>query len=242
LGFGASLRETNLGESRHSFSTGAVTMIEAIVFDLDGVIIDSEVLWDEVRTGLAAEHGRPWPADATRAMQGMSTPEWADYLSSTVGIPGGADAIAAEVLDRMARQYSGALPVLPGAVDTVRALAKRWPLGLASSSSRSLIDIVLAAADLTQYFAVTLSTEEVSAGKPSPVVYLEAARLLGVEPAKCVAIEDSSNGLRSAAAAGMQVVAVPMQAYPPAPSALELALVAVMRIDEVTPELIDNLH
>jgi len=215
--------------------------IEAIVFDMDGVIVESEHLWDEVRRGLAHDYGRVWPDDATRAMQGMSTPEWARYLSEEVGISLPPRQLADEVLDRMAEHYSADLPLIPGAVQVVRLLAQHWPLGLASSSSRSLIDVVLATAGIADSFAVTVSTEEVEAGKPSPVVYQRATELLGVNPALTVGIEDSSNGLRSAKAAGMLLIGVPNRDYPPAQQALDLADVVVADIAEITPGLVLSL-
>jgi HAD superfamily hydrolase (TIGR01509 family) len=216
--------------------------IKAVVFDLDGVLIDSEGAWDEVRRGLAAEYGEPWPDDATHRMMGMSTQEWSTYLVDTVGIPGSPAEVAQNVIDRVAARYAEHLPLLPGAVEGVRRLAQRWPLGLASSSPRRLIDFVLSAADLTDRFRVTLSTEQVAEGKPSPAVYLEAASLLGVPADAVVAIEDSSNGMRSAARAGMRVVAVPRPEFPPAPDAVALADAVVHDLDEVTPELVESLR
>jgi HAD superfamily hydrolase (TIGR01509 family) len=211
------------------------------VFDMDGVLIDSEELWDEVRRGLAADAGRAWPDDATRAMQGMSTPEWSGYLAETVGVPGAPRELADTVIGRMADHYRRELPLLPGAKDVVVRLAERWPLGLASSSPRRLIDAVLDAAGLTELFATTVSTEEVAAGKPSPVVYEVATQRLGTKPGRTAAIEDSSNGLRSAAAAGLLVVAVPHAAFPPAEDALALAHARVERLQDVTPELLAAL-
>lgn len=217
------------------------TAIGAIVFDLDGVLIDSEGRWDEVRRSIAADAGRPWPAEATRAMQGMSTAEWSSYLARTVGIPGDAAELANQVIDRIAAGYRRDLPLLPGAVEAVRRLNARWPLGLASSSPRRVIDQVLKSARLSANFAVTVSTEEVEAGKPSPAVYLTAAGRLEVDPSQVVAIEDSSNGLRSAAAAGMIVLAIPHASFPPAPDALALARGQVARLDDVTVDLIESL-
>jgi HAD superfamily hydrolase (TIGR01509 family) len=213
--------------------TGGVT---AVVFDLDGVLIDSEELWDEVRRGLAADAGRRWPDDATHAMLGMSTGEWSAYLTDVVGIPGDPPRTAERVIDRMAARYRERLPLLPGAVAAVRRIGARWPLGLASSSPRRLIDAVLDASGLTGDFRVTLSTEQVAAGKPSPVVYQEVVRRLGAEPRQVVAIEDSSNGLRSAGAAGLRVVALPNPAFPPADDALALAHAVVRGLDELTVE------
>jgi HAD superfamily hydrolase (TIGR01509 family) len=215
--------------------------VQAVVFDLDGVLVDSEEQWDEVRRGMAADAGRSWPAEATRAMQGMSTPEWSAYLAEVVGVPGRPEEVAGAVIDRMAARYRSRLPLIPGAVDAVGRLGGRWPLGLASSSPRRLIDAVLEAADLTRWFRASVSTEEVRAGKPSPAVYREVTRRLGVEPRRAVAIEDSSNGLRSAARAGLAVVAVPHAAFPPARDALALATAVVGSLDELSVPLVAAL-
>jgi HAD superfamily hydrolase (TIGR01509 family) len=212
-----------------------------VVFDLDGVLLDSEELWDEVRRNLAEEAGRPWPPDATRAMQGMSTAEWSAYLIGTVGLPGQPGDIAAAVVNRIAARYKSGLPLLPGAVEVVERLGSRWVLGLASSSPRRLIDTVLESAGLAGCFSVTVSTEEVLAGKPSPAVYQEVTRRLGVDPRRAVAIEDSSNGLRSAAAAQLRVIAVPNAAFPPAEDALALADVVVDSLDDITLELVTSV-
>lgn len=211
----------------------------AIVFDLDGVLVDSERVWDEVRQGLVADRGGRWPADATTAMQGMSTPEWAAYLGQLVD--GSPRELAEQVVAAMADRYREHVPLLPGAVDAVTALAGRWPLAVASSSPPELIRVVLAAAGVADRFRVTVSSEEVARGKPAPDVYLAAAERLGVDPAHCVAIEDSANGLRSAAAAGMTVVAVPNPHFPPPADALVLARVTVGTPAGLTPELVDQL-
>ena len=212
--------------------------VQAVVFDLDGVLVDSEELWDLVRRDVAASAGRPWPDEATRAMQGMSTAEWSTYLTGAVGVPGTAADVARTVIDRMAARYRTRLPVIPGAIEAVERLAGAFTLGLASSSPRRLIDAVLAAADLAGRFAVTVSTEEVAEGKPSPAVYEEAARRLGVPVGRAVAIEDSSNGLRAAARAGLGVIAVPHAAFPPAQDALALAGVVVGSLGEITPDVV----
>lgn len=206
--------------------------IAAVVFDLDGVILDSEQVWDEVRRGFVAERGGAWEPDSHLVMMGMSTPEWSGYLAS-LGIGMSAEDAAAEVLARVAGRYRDAPPVLEGAVEAVRRIARRWPVGLASSSSQSLIELVLPRAALGGVFAAVVSSEEVQRGKPAPDVYLEAARRLGVDPGACAAVEDSSNGLRAAAAAGMAVVAVPNTHYPPDPDALALARLTVARLADL---------
>ncbi|MBW6438550.1 HAD family phosphatase [Actinoplanes hulinensis] len=215
--------------------------IEAIVFDLDGVIIDTEEVWEEVRRAYVAEHGREFLPDSQDRMMGMSTGEWSAHLAGEVGVPRTAPEVAADVLGRMAGRYREALPLIPGSVETVRALGARYRLALASSSARILIDQVLETAGLTGAFEVTLSTEEVPRGKPAPDVYLEAVGKLGLTPGVCAAVEDSSNGLRSAAAAGLTVIAVPHGVYPPAADALAGARLVVGSITEVTPEAIAAL-
>lgn len=210
-------------------------MTAAVVFDLDGVIVDSEPVWEEVRRAFVAGHGGQWQPDSQRRLMGMSTQEWARYLSAELGVGLPPEEVARGVIEQMAQRYHRELPLLPGAVDAVRRVAARWPLGLASSSPRSLIDRVVDEAGLAGAFAVALSTEEVERGKPAPDVYLTVAERLGVEPGSCLAVEDSSNGLRSAAAAGMTVVAVPHPKYPPDPDALALADRVLHSLDDLDP-------
>jgi HAD superfamily hydrolase (TIGR01509 family) len=209
-------------------------MIEAVVFDLDGVLIDSEPVWERVRRELVAERGGHWAPDAQRKLMGMSTPEWARYLSEDLGVGLPADQVAALVTDRMAASYREHLPLLPGAVAAVRRLAARWPLGLASSAPAVLVDTVLESSGLRSCFLVTMSTEQVARGKPAPDIYLAVAARLGYSPPDCAAIEDSSNGLRSAAAAGLHVIAVPRPQYPPDPDALASASLVLSSLTELT--------
>ena len=216
--------------------------IEAVVFDLDGVILDTEEVWEEVRRGYVAEYGREFLPDSQDRMMGMSTPEWSGHLAHDVGVPRTPEQVAADVLGRMAERYRTSLPLIPGAVEAVRSLGNRFPLGLASSSARVLIDQVLETAGLTGVFQVTLSTEEVPRGKPFPDVYLAAAERLGFDPEVCAAVEDSSNGLRSAGAAGFAVIAIPHGVYPPAADALALASMVVTNASELTPGLVENLR
>src|SRR5437588_11431821 len=173
-------------------------MIEAVVFDLDGVLVDSEQLWDEIREQLARERGGRWSERAQADMMGMSSPEWSRYMHDVIGLAESPDEINAEVVRRLLARYADALPLLPGAVEAVERLAACWPLGVASSSNREVIDSVLASAGIAQLFRATVSSEEVARGKPAPDVYVEAARRLGVEPTSCAAIEDSRNRIRSA--------------------------------------------
>lgn len=216
-------------------------MIEAVVFDLDGVLIDSEPVWEHVRRGLVAGYGGRWPDDAQQRLMGMSTQEWARYLSEDLGIGLPPDQVARLVIRAMAGQYQHHLPLLPGAVEAVRRMAQRWPVGLASSSPPALIHTVLTTAGIAPLVAVSISTEEVARGKPAPDVYLAVASRLGVAPERAAAVEDSSNGLRSAAAAGLHVIAVPRPEYPPAPDALARAQAVLAGLDELTVDLVAGL-
>ncbi|HKA04539.1 MAG TPA: HAD family phosphatase [Acidimicrobiales bacterium] len=215
--------------------------VAAIVFDLDGVIVDSETVWDDARRQVVAAAGRSWPTDATRAMMGMSSPEWAAYLRDRLGVTRPVDQIIADVVAHVEQAYRTHLPLLPGAAETVQNLASAWPLGLASSSNRPVIDLVLDASGLRACFEVTVSSEEVARGKPAPDVYLEAARRLHARPEQCVAVEDSTNGIRAALAARLSVIAVPNSHYPPENTTLEDADIVVGALDELTPELVMTL-
>ena len=208
--------------------------IEAVVFDMDGVLVDTEHLWDEVREELTDEWGGRYTPEAQQAMMGMSSHEWSRYLHETVGLREPPEVINAEVVRRMLARYATDLPVIPGAVETVDVLAAAgFRLALASSSNRELIDAVLRELELTGLFEVTVSSEEVARGKPAPDVYLEAARRLGVPPGRCVAVEDSASGICAARAAGMRVIAYPNRHYPPSPETLEAADFVLERLDDV---------
>jgi len=213
-------------------------VIDAVVFDLDGLLIETEEVWDEVREILAHEHGGRWSESAQRDMIGMSSTEWSRYMHETVGLAQAPEEINDLVVERMAERYRSQLPLLPGAVEAVERIAARWPLAVASSSNRVLIDLVLELSALAPSFRATVSSEEVARGKPAPDVYLEAARRLGVEPTHAAAVEDSSAGIRSASAAGMRVVAIPNRSFPPGDEPLALADVVLESLAELTPETI----
>jgi HAD superfamily hydrolase (TIGR01509 family) len=215
-------------------------VIEAVVFDLDGLLLDTEELWDEARREITDERGGRWRPDAQQAMMGMSSPEWSRYMHDVIGVPDPPGRITDEVVERMTDLYRRELPLIDGAIEAVRRIGARWPLGIASSSNRPLIDLFLELTGTQALFAATVSSEEVAAGKPAPDVYLEAAARLAVPPQRCAAIEDSENGIRSAAAAGMHVVAIPNPVFPPTPPALALAEVVLDSLAELTPEAVDR--
>jgi len=214
--------------------------VEAIVFDLDGVIIDSEQIWNRVRESLTKERGGRWHSHAHRDMMGMSAPEWSRYMPDVLGLSDSPPDISAEGVRRMEEMYRHELPLMTGAVQAVHRLAGRWPLAVASSSNRRLIDLVLDMAGLARQFAVTIASEEVRRGKPAPDVYLEAARRLQVNPRRCVAIEDSQNGFLSAKAAGMRVIAVPNKRYPPDKNALAVVSTVLDSLEDLTPDLVEE--
>jgi len=173
-------------------------------------------------------------------MMGMSSPEWSRYMHDELGLRQPPEEISAEVVSRLEALYRDPLPLVPGAAEAVRRIGARWPLGVASSSNRPLIDLVLELTGTADLFRATVSSEEVPHGKPAPDVYLEAARRLGVEAASCAAIEDSENGIRSAVTAGIRVIAIPNRVFPPAREALAKAAVVLHSLDELEPEVIEG--
>jgi HAD superfamily hydrolase (TIGR01509 family) len=213
--------------------------IKAVIFDLDGVLLDSEVAWNEAKRALVAEAGGRWRDDAPRAMMGMSSPEWSRYLHDELGVPLAPAQINDAVVERLAGQYRERLPLIDGAPEAVERLAARWPLGLASSSNRPIIDLFLQSSGLGPRFAVTLSSEEVARGKPAPDVYLATAEALAAEPGEVAAIEDSDNGIRAGRAAGMRVIAIPNPDYPPDSDALDAADVLLDSLAELTPAIVE---
>lgn len=213
--------------------------VSAVIFDMDGVIVDSERLWDDAREELVRETGGRWGANAQRDMMGMSSKQWSVYVRDVLEVPLPAEEINDRVVSRLIELYREDFPLIDGAVESVRAAAEHWPLAIASSSNRELIDLVVDLAGLRDDFRVTVSSEEAGKGKPEPDVFLKAASLLGADPDECVVIEDSGNGIRAGVAAGMRVIAVPNKDFPPAEDALALAHAVVDRVSEVTPQKIE---
>jgi HAD superfamily hydrolase (TIGR01509 family) len=214
-------------------------VIEAVVFDLDGLLLDSEQVWDEVRERLTKERGGRWSDRAQADMMGMSSTEWTRYMHEELGVPDSPDEVNRLVVERMAERYRERLPLVDGAVEAVRRIGERWPLGLASSSNRELIDLALELMGVAELFRVTVSSEEVERGKPAPDVYLEAARRLGVAPERAAAVEDSGAGVRAATAAGMRVLAIPNPEYPPAEEAVAAADLVLASVADLTPDAVE---
>jgi HAD superfamily hydrolase (TIGR01509 family) len=215
-------------------------MTDAVVFDLDGLLLDTEQVWDEVRETLTRERGGRWHDRAQADMMGMSSTEWSRYMHERLGLPEPPEELNRLVVERMQQRYRDQLPLVDGAVEAVRRIGARWPLGLASSSNRPLIDLALELMGVAELFRATVSSEEVERGKPAPDVYLEEARRLEVAPERAVAVEDSAAGIRAANAAGMRVIAVPNPHFPPPQEALGLADVVLDSLDDLTPDAVES--
>jgi HAD superfamily hydrolase (TIGR01509 family) len=215
-------------------------LIAAVVFDLDGLLLDTEQVWDEVREAITRERGGRWHDRAQADMMGMSSTEWSRYMHDELGVPDPSEEINCLVVERMQERYRERLPVVDGAVEAVKRIGSRWPLGLASSSNRPLIDLALEQMGVADLFLVTVSSEEVERGKPAPDVYLEVARRLGVRPQDVTAVEDSASGIRSAKAAGMRVIAIPNPHFPPPEDVLAEADLVLESLDDLTPDAVES--
>jgi HAD superfamily hydrolase (TIGR01509 family) len=215
--------------------------IRAVIFDMDGVIVDSEPVWNSTRVELVGAHGRTWNEGLQRACMGRSTLEWAEIMRERVPLPMTTVEVMDEMRRRMIEAYEAHLPVLPGAVEAVRRMAGAFTVAMASGSMTALIDHVLIATGLDRVIPVVVHGDTIARGKPAPDIYLEAARRLGVPPGECAGVEDSANGLRSLRAAGMRAVAVPSVGYPLPAEALSLADLRVATLDDLTEDAVRGL-
>jgi HAD superfamily hydrolase (TIGR01509 family) len=218
-----------------------MTGVAAVIFDLDGVLIESEQAWNDARRELVQASGGSWREEAQRAMMGMSSVEWSRYIRDELGVAMSPEVISAAVVERVEHRYRERLPLIPGAPEAVTSLAERFPLAVASSANRPVIALALRLAGLTHLFQAEVSSEEVARGKPAPDVYLEAARRISVQPGRCAAVEDSTKGLRAASAAGMRVIAIPNRTFPPEGAALALADVVLASIEQLEPAVVSAL-
>jgi HAD superfamily hydrolase (TIGR01509 family) len=224
-------------------TAGGGSGIEAVIFDLDGVIVDSEIWWDEARRDFAAQRGRSWSEADRAAVMGANSRQWSATMRERLDLDEPDTRIERAIVDAVVQRYrrEGA-PGIPGAVEAVRRIAVAWPTAVASSAHREVIDAALQATGLAGLFRVVVSSDEVERGKPEPDVYLEAARRLRVEPGACLVVEDSLNGVKAAKAAGMTCVLVPNRTIPPAPGAVELADVVLERLADLDPKATLRTH
>jgi HAD superfamily hydrolase (TIGR01509 family) len=216
-------------------------MNRAIIFDLDGLLVDSEPCWDRARQQLAAEYGQTWTQDDQYSVMGVSTATWANYMIKRLGLDLTQQAVIERIIGIMLTIYHEHIPYLPGAVDAVRLAAKHYPTALASGSERSLIEAVIQDSALRDQFQAVVCTDDLPRGKPAPDVYLEAARRLGVTPEMCVCVEDSPNGVLAGKAAGMKVIAVPDERFNPNPEVIRQAEIVLGSLEEFTIELLEKL-
>lgn len=216
-------------------------MIEAVIFDMDGLLVDSEPVWDQARRSMADRAGKTWTEDDHKAVMGVSTREWADYMIDRLELSLSPQAVVDEVIERMVEMYRTGIPWFPGALDAVDLAARHFRTALASGSHPTLVEAVTADAAIQGKFEVIVSADEVGAGKPAPDVYLAAAERLGVEPASCVCLEDSGNGILAGVRAGMQVIAVPDSRFPPAQDALARAHLVIPSLAELSVDRIAGL-
>ena len=216
-------------------------MIKAIIFDMDGLLVDSEPMWDRARAEMAAQAGYDWTSDDHKAVMGISTEDWTIYMIERLELSMTPEAVAEFIILWMVERYKQQIPFFPGAVEAVQLAAQHFPIGLASGSPPQLIDIVVQDARLQGLFQVVLSADTVGAGKPSPDVYLEAARQMGFQPGHCVCIEDSGNGILAGKRAGMKVIAIPDPRFPPHLDKLIQADVVVDSLNAFSMEIIQHL-
>jgi HAD superfamily hydrolase (TIGR01509 family) len=217
-------------------------MIEAVIFDMDGLLVDSEPVWDRARLAMARKAGKTWTTEDHKAIMGASTAHWVAYTIRRLELTASPEVVEAEIMDQMVAHYEQHIPFLEGAIEAVHLVAKRYPIGLASGSPRRLIDSVTRHPDLKGCFGAIISSDQVAQGKPAPDVYLRAAATLGADPHNCVCLEDSGNGIQAGKNAGMKVIAVPDARFPPEDEVLGQADLTLSSLTQLRLELIEGLE
>lgn len=213
-----------------------VPTVSAVIFDLDGVIVDSEIWWHQERAAWASDLGLTWSEADSRAVMGANSRGWARIMRERLGLDAVLEpSIEADIVRRMVERYRDATPEIPGAIDAVRRIAAGWPVAIASSAHRDVIDAALRSSGLGELVPIIVSSDEVEHGKPAPDVYLEAAKRLGIPAASCLVVEDSINGVKAGLSAGMTVVLVPNASVPPDPDAAGLATLVLERLADLEP-------
>lgn len=213
-------------------------MIEAIIFDMDGILIDSEPVWDAARARMAARLGKTWDKNDHEAVMGVSTAEWVAYMIKRLEPNMSHAEVQEEIARNMRELYTQEIPFMPLAIDTVDLAKSLYRVGLASGSIRELVDIVTTSPSLKGKFEYALSADQVERGKPWPDVYLKTCELMNVDPRNCLCIEDSGNGILAGKAAGMRVIAIPDERFPVKPEKLKEADLVLSSLEQVTKELL----
>lgn len=222
--------------------TYATMGIDTVIFDMDGVIIDSEVVWDDVRHDFALAHGGHWGPDDQTAVMGANSLQWAAHMRERNGVDLSDQEILDGIVAELKARFRRHLPLIPGVAEAIADLAAVYHLGVASSSPRELIEYALELAGLRNCFVAVVSSDDVARGKPEPDVYLESCSRLGTAPQRAVAVEDSAVGIRSARAAGLLVVAVPSPVFPPSPETVAEAHVVLGGMGELDRRVIAALE
>jgi HAD superfamily hydrolase (TIGR01509 family) len=182
----------------------------AVVFDMDGLLLETELLWHQAETALFARHGAQFSWDDKMAVIGSSFEFTADYFADRLGLPRDqGPGLVDEMVGLMEEQLRAQVEGRPGAVELVERLRGRTRLGLASNSPRHLVDAALATARITDAFEAIVTSDDVTNSKPAPDIYLLVCQRLGVDPADALALEDSASGIAAAKAAGLTCIAVP---------------------------------
>ena len=216
--------------------------IDTVIFDMDGVIIDTESVWNSVRHDFAHAHGGHWSDGDQPAVMGASSMEWATSMRANNGVDLSPQEIYDGIIGGLKERYARHLPVIPGAPEAIARLAREYRLGVASSSPLELIEYALELGGLRRHFDSVVSSDDVARGKPEPDVYREACLRLRTSPEWAAAVEDSSNGIRAAHAAGLAVVAIPNPEFPPSAQAVGLADVVLGSIVELTGVVVASLR
>lgn len=215
--------------------------IEAVVFDMDGVLVDSEVLWRQTREEFARDIGQVWSQEDQVSTMGCSTPAWSRIMVERMKLDMTPEEIAREIKGRLILKYEASLPIRPGAIEAVKLSASRYRVALASGSPNELIDWIMDHTGLAGVFEATMYGDDVTHGKPHPEIYLKVLAKLGVEPANAVGIEDSSNGIKALRAAGMHVIATPGPEFPLAPEVLAMADHVIHSMEDFNLALVADL-
>ena len=211
-----------------------VAGIDAVLFDLDGVLVDTEPWWHEVRVAWAAGHGRSWGMDDSHLCMGLNSREWSEVMRERAGVAEPRLAIEEAIVAALVARYaSRPVPLVANAPAAAARIAARVPVAIASSGHPAVIRAAVDASGLASIFSTIVSSDDVPRGKPAPDVYLEAARRLGVSPARCLVIEDSRNGVLAGRAAGARVILVPNLSMPPGPGVAEMADAVLERLSDL---------